>query len=85
MTNLVINDLATSKELDSKAMASVSGGFGYGYDYDFRVQSPDTWIHADQDDTYQVNHQYLDARSYGGYRSVNVPNIFQTGINYSNS
>ncbi len=26
MTKLVINDLAASKELDSKAMASVSGG-----------------------------------------------------------
>lgn len=28
MTTLAINDLAESKELDSKAMASVSGGIG---------------------------------------------------------
>ena len=31
MTTLVINDLNISKELDSKAMAGVIGGFSHGY------------------------------------------------------
>ena len=37
---LTIKDLHTSKQLDSKEMASVAGGFGYGMPASLSIESP---------------------------------------------
>ena len=90
MTTLVINDLAASKELDSKELAGVSGGSwmddmwrGFGFNLDFL--SPDNQILTDNDVVGQAVEQGIFAPITLGPGAVAAPTYYQIGFNVADT